>query len=192
MSTKLPSHTIRSASDNAEPQATITHYDLTKIQVCVPADWTEANILEFAELTWNCVPNHHWITKQYENCGLHSHFIHVNLQAEIYDPAHDSTPERTPIQIEPTPVQARVIIGIESATDHEIKRTADSLQLLVDYLRLRAAAIHARENETTSTNAEQYEIQAHQRHMQLLALFPGTLMFIDRPVPINSEAVHSS
>ena len=190
----MPSHTIRiSASDNTQPQPTVTHYDLTKIQVCVPADWNEAETLEFAELAWNCVPDHHWTTKQYENCGLHPHFIHVNLHAEVYDPAQDSTPDRTPIQIEPTPCHARVIIGIETATDHEIKRTADSLQLLVDYLRLRAAAIHARENETTASNAEQYEIQADQHHTQLLALFPGTLMFIDKPVPIHTKStVHSS
>lgn len=48
MSTRLPSHTIRSASDNTEPLATITHYDLTKIQACVPADWTEAEIIDLS------------------------------------------------------------------------------------------------------------------------------------------------
>jgi hypothetical protein len=87
-----------------------------------------------------------------------------------------STHSATPTNDEPT-INARVIINIENTHADNILRTADSIQLLSDYLQLKAAAAKAR-SDNQHEEANQQEALAEQLNSRLLAQFEGTLVFL--------------
>ena len=74
-------------------------------------------------------------------------------------------------------INARVIINIEDAHADNILKTADSIQLLSEYLQVKGAAAKARADNHYDEASKQEAI-AEQLNSRLLAQFDGTLVFV--------------
>lgn len=159
----------------------ITHYSLTKLEICVPSDWSNTQSIEFAESKLHCVNNYHWTTQTetdghtIQPCELQHGFKHLTLTIER-DSNNTADPHSILTVHEPT-IHARVIINIEDTSAENILRTAHSIQLLSEYLQLKAAAAEARSNNRYD-EASRQEALADQLNSRLLAQFEGTLVFV--------------
>jgi hypothetical protein len=156
---------------------TVTHYSLTKLGICVPSDWSTRQAIDFAESKLHCVNNYHWTgieTHEHQRCDLQHGFKHLTLTIEpdSTNPAPDSA-----ITIHQTTIHARVIINIEDSPAEHILRTASSIQLLCEYLKLKAAAAKARTNNHYK-EANRQEALADQLNSRLIAQFEGTIVFV--------------
>jgi hypothetical protein len=74
-------------------------------------------------------------------------------------------------------IHASVIINIEDTRAENILKTADSIQLLSEYLQLKAKAAKAR-TDNHYDEARKQEALAEQLNSRLLAQFNGTLVFV--------------
>lgn len=169
---------------NQSNQPALTHCDLTAIQICVPSDWPIDKAIQFAETTSSCLLNHHWtvpheMTKLEESpaCGLRPGFVHVIIYAEPFQSADHIVTINESILIETRRVDARVIINLASTTAQDLHNTAQNLDLLAQYLRLKAMAKEASANDLTMADSRRHETDADHLHSRLLAQFPGTLVF---------------
>ncbi len=160
---------------------TITHYTLTKLEVCVPVEWTIAEAIEYAESKWHCLNNYHWTTEPQpdehavQSCELQQGFKHLTL---IMTPLSNNTAARdATLTTHQPPIHARVIINIEDTHAENIRKTADSIQLLSEYLQIKAKAAKARTNNQHD-EARKQEALAEQLNNRLLAQFNGTLVFV--------------
>lgn len=168
-------------SDNTPNGPAVTHYDLDRIQICVPATWSAAQAIEFAESKWHSIANYHWaITSNGElpdnNCDLHDGHVHVNLQIEPHQLSANAT-DSIPVPIDESTSQARVIISVDDSRPENILQTAASMDLLTRYLQTKAAAIEAARKQNFN-EAREHEALAQQLNSQLLAQFTGTLIFL--------------
>ena len=160
---------------------TITHYSLTKLGICVPSDWSTRQAIDFAESKLHCVNNFHWTTEietddhTIQPCELQYGFKHLTLTIEP-DSNNKGAPHPTLTIHEPS-IHARVIINIEDIPAANILKTAHSIQLLCEYLQLKAAAAEARTNNYYD-EASRQEALADQLNSQLLAQFEGTIVFV--------------
>lgn len=158
----------------------ITHYTLTKLGVCVPLDWSTTQAIDYAESKLHCLNNYHWTTDNetdehtIKQCELQHGFKHLTLTMEPN--SNTSTKTCSTLLVEPT-INARVIINIENTHADNILRTADSIQLLSQYLQLKAAAAKARSHNHYDEASKQ-EALAEQLNSRLLAQFEGTLVFV--------------
>jgi hypothetical protein len=66
--------------------------------------------------------------------------------------------------------------SLETSSSDNITRTAASMELLTEFLHLKASAIKAR-NDHLPDVAREHEIRAEQLHSKLLAQFNGALLF---------------
>lgn len=160
---------------------TITHYTLTKLEVCVPVDWSTTQAIEFAESKSHCLNNYHWTTESetdahtIQPCELQDGFKHLTI---IMEPVAYNTAARSSALTTHEPIiNARVIINIADAHAENILKTADGIQLLSEYLQLKAAAAKARTDNHYDEASEQ-EALAEQLNNRLLAQFEGTLVFV--------------
>lgn len=156
----------------------ITHYNLTKLGVCVPVHWSTTQAIEYAQSKLRCVNNYHWTqTETHQGvvhaCELQQGFKHVTLTIE---PDSNNAPAVHPTLDEPT-INARVIINIEDTHADNILKTAHSIQLLSEYLQVKAAAATARNNNHYD-EAHKHEALAETLHSRLLGQFEGTLVFL--------------
>jgi len=158
----------------------ITHYNVTKLGLCVPVHWSTTQAIEYAESKIRCVNNYHWTIQTQKDttvhaCELQHGFKHLTL---IIEPDLNSTPatHSTPALNEAT-INARVIINIEDTHAENILKTANSIQLLGEYLQVKAAAARAR-HDNHHDEANQQEALAEQLNSRLLAQFEGTLVFV--------------
>ena len=158
----------------------ITHYNLTKLGLCVPAHWSAAQAIEYAESKLRCVNNYHWTTQTETDqtighaCELQPGFKHVTLTIE---PDSNSAPAVLHSTLDEPTINARVIINIEDTHADSILKTAHGIQLLSEFLQLKAAAAAARTNNHHDEALKQ-EALAEQLNSRLLAQFEGTLVFI--------------
>ena len=155
---------------------TVTHYSLTKLGICVPSDWSTSQAIDFAESKFHCVNNYHWTrieTHEHQLCDLQHGFKHLTLTIEpdSSNPAPDSAGKIH------QPIHARVIINIDDSPAEHILRTASSIQLLCEYLELKAAAAEARTNSHYE-EANRQEALADQLNSRLIAQFEGTIVFV--------------
>jgi hypothetical protein len=154
----------------------ITHYTLTRLGVCVPDLWSTTQVVDYAESKLHCLNNYHWTTQvDVKSCDLQQGFKHLTLTME---PNSNNTTHKASALTnhEPT-INARVIINIENTHAENILRTAESIQLLSDYLQLKAAAAKAR-SHNHHEEANKQEALAEQLNSRLLAQFEGTLVFL--------------
>lgn len=160
---------------------TITHYSLTKLGICVPSDWSTRQAIDFAESKLHCVNNFHWTTQTETEdhtagiCNIHHGFKHLTLIIEP-DSNNTAAPHHALTTHEPS-IHARVILNIDDIPAESILKTAHSIQLLSDYLQLKAAAAEARTN-THHDEASRQEALADQLNSRLLAQFEGTIIFL--------------
>ena len=160
---------------------TITHYTLTKLEVCVPLEWSTSEAIEYAESKWHCINNYHWTTEpetdehNVQPCEVKLGFKHLTL---IMEPLSNNTAamDATLTTHQPT-IHASVIINIEDTHAESILKTADSIQLLSEYLLLKAKAAKAR-TDNHHDEANKQEALAEQLNNRLLAQFNGTLVFV--------------
>jgi hypothetical protein len=156
----------------------ITHYNLTKLEVCVPAHWSAAQAIEYAESKLHCVNNYHWTTQtetdETISCELQQGFKHLTLTIE---PDSNGAPAGVHSTLDEPTINARVIINIEDTHADNILKTAHSIQLLSEYLQVKAAAATARNNNQRD-EANKQEALAEQLNSRLLAQFEGTLVFV--------------
>jgi hypothetical protein len=162
-------------------EPTITHYSLTKLEICVPSEWSTREAVDFAESQLHCVNNFHWTTQiETEDhtagiCNIHHGFKHLTL---IIEPDSNNTAAPHPALTTHEPsIHARVILNIDDIPAESILKTAHSIQLLSDYLQLKAAAAEARTN-THHDEASRQEALADQLNSRLLAQFEGTIIFL--------------
>jgi hypothetical protein len=162
-------------------EPTITHYSLTKLEICVPSEWSNREAVDFAESQLHCVNNFHWTTQiETEDhiagiCTIYHGFKHLTL---IIEPDSNNTAAPHPtLTIHEPSTHARVILNIENIPAESILRTAHSIQLLSEYLQLKAAAAEARIN-THHDEASRQEAIADQLNSRLLAQFEGTIIFL--------------
>jgi hypothetical protein len=156
----------------------ITHYDLTKLEVCVAVEWSTSEAIGFAESKLHSLNQYHWTTIEshtVEPCPVRNGFKHLTL---IMEPVPDNTAatDSTLTTQEPA-IHARVIINIEDTHADNILKTADSIQLLGEYLQVKAAAAKAR-TDNHYDEASKQEAIAEQLNSRLLAQFNGTLVFL--------------
>ena len=177
---------MRVAVSSVSPNGpSITHYTLTKLGVCVPDEWSTTQVVDYAQSKLRCLNNYHWTTQvetdehNVKSCELQQGFKHLTLTMEPN--SNNATDKRSSAPAAPTndetTINARVIINIENTHADNILRTADSIQLLSDYLQLKAAAAKAR-NDNQHEEANQQEALAEQLNSRLLAQFEGTLIFL--------------
>ena len=169
---------VSSVSPN-EP--TITHCTLTKIEVCVPVEWSTTEAIEYAESKSHCVNNYHWTTETQADehtiqpCDLQRGFKHLTL---IMQPiSKNIAATDSSITTQQRTIHARVLINIEDTPAENILRTADSIKLLSEYLELKAKAVQARIDHHHEEASKQ-EALAEQLNSRLLAQFDGTLVFV--------------
>ena len=162
-------------------EPTITHYSLTKLEICVPSEWSTREAVDFAESQLHCVNNFHWTTQiETEDhtagiCNIHHGFKHLTL---IIEPDSNNTAAPPPALTTHEPsIHARVILNIDDIPAESILKTAHSIQLLSDYLQLKAAAAEARTN-THHDEASRQEALADRLNSRLLAQFEGTIIFL--------------
>jgi hypothetical protein len=169
---------LAASSDNLLNQPTVTHTALNRLQVCVPSHWTILQTLNFAESKWHSISRHHWAptpADSPQDCDLQTGFVHINLEAQPNLKA--STTDSPPVEIEASTIHARVIINLDNTKAQNIFHTAESIQLLVEYLYLKAAAAKAVE-ENQLDEAQKHEVLAENLNSRLLAQFTGTLVFV--------------
>jgi len=174
---------MRVAVSSVSPNGpSITHYTLTKLGVCVPDEWSPTQVVDYAESKLRCLNNYHWTTQvetdepNVKSCELQQGFKHLTLTMEPNSNNATNTRSAAPTNDEPT-INARVIINLENTHADNILRTADSIQLLSEYLQLKAAAAKAR-NDNQYDEANKQEALAEQLNNRLLAQFEGTLVFL--------------
>lgn len=160
----------------------ITHYDLTKLEVCVAVEWSTTEAIEFAESKLHCLNNYHWTiieSHEYtlELCPVRNGFKHLTLIMEPVSDTTAGTDSTVTITTEEPAIHARVIINIEDAHADNFLKTADSIQLLSEYLQVKGAAAKARADNQYEEASKQEAI-AEQLNSRLLAQFNGTLVFI--------------
>src|SRR5215216_544509 len=156
---------------------TVTHYSLTKLEVCVPSDWSTRQAIDFAESKFHCVNNYHWTrieTQEHQLCDLQHGFKHLTLTIE---PDSSNTAHHSAVTVHEPTIHARVIINIEDSPAEHILKTANSIQLLCEYLQLKAAAAKARTNNHYD-EATRQEALADQLNSRLIAQFEGTIVFV--------------
>ena len=169
--------TVSSVSPNGP---SITHYNLTKLGVCVPVHWSTTHVIEYAQSKLRCVNNYHWTTQTEPDetivhaCELQAGFKHVTLTIEPDSNGAPAVPHST---LDAPTINARVIINIEDTHADNILKTAHGIQLLSEYLQLKAAAATARTNNHHDEAIKQ-EALAEQLNSRLLAQFEGTLVFV--------------
>src|SRR6185369_4780040 len=110
----------------------ITHYNLTKLGICVPAHWSTTQAIEYAESKLRCVNNYHWTQTETDQavvhvCELQQGFKHVTLTIE---PDSNNAPAAVHSTLDEPTINARVIISIEDTHADNILKTAHSIQLL--------------------------------------------------------------
>lgn len=158
----------------------ITHYNVTKLGLCVPIHWSTTQAIDYAQSKLRCVNNYHWTTQtQTEDtvhpCELQHGFKHLTLTIE---PDSNSTPAaHSALEIDELTINARVIINLENTHAENILKTANSIQLLGEYLQIKAAAAKAR-HDNHHDEANKQEALAEQLNSRLLAQFEGTLVFV--------------
>ena len=174
---------MRVAISSVSPNGpSITHYNLTKLGVCVPDEWSTTQVVDYAQSKLRCLNNYHWTTqvetdeRNAKSCELQQGFKHLTLTMEPNSNKATNEDSAAPTNDEPT-INARVIINIENTHADSILRTADSIQLLSDYLQLKAAAAKAR-SDNLYEEANKQEALAEQLNSRLLAQFEGTLVFL--------------
>jgi hypothetical protein len=179
--TKLKSLSMKVALSSVSPNGpTITHYDLTKLEVCVAVEWSTTEAIEFAESRLHCLNNYHWTTIEshehtLELCPVRLGFQHLTL---IMEPVSDNTAATdSTLALQEPAIHARVIINIEDTRADNILKTADSIQLLSEYLQVKGAAAKARADNHYEEASKQEAI-AEQLNSRLLAQFDGTLVFV--------------
>ena len=91
--------------------------------------------------------------------------------------SHNTAAPHPALTIHEPSIHARVILNIEDIPAESILKTAHSIQLLSDYLQLKAAATEARTN-THHDEASKQEALADQLNSRLLAQFEGTIIFL--------------
>jgi len=160
----------------------ITHYDLTKLEVCVAVEWSTTEAIEFAESKLHCLNNYHWTiieSHEYtlELCPVRNGFKHLTLIMEPVSDTTAGTDSTVTITTEEPAIHARVIINIEDAHADNFLKTADSIQLLSEYLQVKGAAAQARADNHYDEASKQEAI-AEQLNSRLLAQFDGTLVFV--------------
>ena len=160
----------------------ITHYDLTKLEVCVAVEWSTTEAIEFAESKSHCLNNYHWtIIESHEHtlelCPVRNGFKHLTLIMEPVSDTTAATDSTVTITTEEPAIHARVIINIEDTHADNFLKTADSIQLLSEYLQVKGAAAKARADNQYEEASKQ-EAVAEQLNSRLLAQFKGTLVFI--------------
>ena len=172
---------MKVAASSVSPNGpSITHYNLTKLGLCVPAHWSTTQAIEYAESKLRCVNNYHWTTQTETDqtivhaCELQPGFKHVTLTIE---PVSNSAPAVLHSTLDEPTINARVIINIEDTHADNILKTAHGIQLLSEYLQLKAAAATARTNNHHDEAIKQ-EALAEQLNSRLLAQFEGTLVFV--------------
>jgi hypothetical protein len=168
-------------SDNSPSGASVTHYDLNRMQICVPAAWSATQAIEFAESKWHCITNYHWTIatnqeSQDNACDLQEGHVHLNLQIESNRSSVGQT-DSVPVPIDEPISHARIIISVDASKPENILQTAANMSLLTRYLQTRAAAIEAARKQNFD-EAQQHEALAEQLNSQLLAQFTGTLIFL--------------
>jgi hypothetical protein len=147
----------------------------------VPSDWSTRQAIDFAESKLHCVNNFHWITESetddhtLQPCELQNGFKHLTLTIE--PDSNNSRARHSALTIHEASIHARVIINIENLPPEHILKTASSIQLLCEYLQLKAAAAQARTNNHHE-EASRQEALADQLNSQLLAQFEGTIVFV--------------
>lgn len=67
--------------------------------------------------------------------------------------------------------------SLETSSSDNITRTAESIELLTEFLHLKASAIKAR-NDHLPDVAREHELRAEQLHSRLLAQFNGALLWL--------------
>jgi hypothetical protein len=67
--------------------------------------------------------------------------------------------------------------SLETSSFDNITRTAESIELLTEFLHLKASAIQAR-NDHLPDVAREHELRAEQLHSRLLAQFNGALLWL--------------
>jgi hypothetical protein len=159
---------------------TITHYDLTRLEVCVAVEWSTTEAIEFAESKLHCLNDYHWTTIEshkhsVELCPVRLGFKHLTL---IMEPVSNNiaATDSTLTNQEPA-IHARVIINIEDTRADNILKTAHSIKLLSEYLQVKGAAAKARADNHYEEASKQEAI-AEQLNSRLLAQFDGTLVFV--------------
>ena len=157
----------------------ITHYNVTKLGLCVPGHWSTTQAIEYAQSKFRCVNDYHWTIQTQtvttvHACELQHGFKHLTLTIE---PDSNSTPPAHSTLENELTINARVIINIEDTHAENILRTANSIQLLGEYLQVKAAAAQAR-RDNQHDEANQQEALAEQLNSRLLAQFEGTLVFV--------------
>ena len=158
----------------------ITHYNVTKLGVCVPEDWSSTQAIEYAQSKLPCVNNYHWTTQNetdhaiFHTCDMQQGFKHVTLTIE---PNLHCAPAAVHSTLDEPTINARVISNIEDTHAESILKTAHSIQLLSEYLQVKAAAAMARHNNHQE-EANKQEALAEQLNSRLLAQFAGTLVFV--------------
>jgi len=174
--------TIAVVSDNSpNKSASVTHYDLNRMQICVPASWSAAQAIEFAEAKWHSITDYHWTIVTTEEshdktCDLQHGHVHLNLQIEPNERSANAT-DSIPVPIDEPTSHARVIINVDDSTPENILHTAASMYLLTRYLQTKAAALKAAQKQNFE-EARAHEAMAQQINSQLLAQFTGTLIFL--------------
>jgi hypothetical protein len=169
-------------SDNSPSGPVVTHYDLHRMQVCVPATWSNAQAIEFAESKWHSITDHHWTIaangELHDNtCDIQDGHVHLNLEIEPNKLSSNTAADSIPIPIDEPTTHARVIINVDDSRPENILQTAASMDLLTRYLQTKAAAIEAAQKEKFD-EAKAHEILAQQLNSQLLAKFTGTVIFL--------------
>jgi len=180
-STQVEVINMKVAVSSVSPNGpSITHYNLTKLGVCVPVHWSTTQAIEYAQSKLRCVNNYHWTTETEPDetivhaCELQAGFKHVTLTIEHDSNGAPAVPHST---LDERTINARVIINIEDTHADNILKTAHGIQLLSEYLQLKAAAATARTNNHHDEAIKQ-EALAEQLNSRLLAQFEGTLVFV--------------
>lgn len=124
-------------SDNSPSGPSVTHYYLNRMQICVPAAWSAAQAIEFAESKWHSITDYHWAIatngEPHDNsCDLQEGHVHLNLKIEPNERSSKPT-DSVPIPIHETTSHARVIINVDDSRPENILQTAASMDLLTRY-----------------------------------------------------------
>lgn len=169
---------MKAAVSSVTPNGpTITHNNLTKIEVCVPADWSTSQAIQYAESKCHSISNYHWTTETQTDastpCDQQHGFKHLTL---IMAPDLSNSTNQSTSSIH-EPINAKLLINIDDTRAEDILKTANGIQLVWKYLQVKAAAAKAR-TENQHEEASRHEAAAEHLNNQLLAEFPGTLVLV--------------
>lgn len=167
--------------DESAAGAGVTHYRLNEMEVCAPATWEPAAVSAFAEFKVTCMSGHRWeVSAEPEPCHFEPAFAHFQLYAvKVEKPTIRVVPEpNTPSSQPSNTLHVNTIINISGVVAAaELDRTAESFELLTQWLRAKALAAHER-NAQNATLAAQYDHEAETLNNKLLAQFRGALVLI--------------